>query len=109
MRHRVAADQFDSRQNANQMAVVPAANQSSVLQRRDQPQRAGAARECRRPVCRPGTAQEILEINRGLTATELQKLEGYLAHKWALTGNPPGGHPTRRCLLQSSQEEANPT
>ena len=33
-----------------------------------------------------GTINEILLFNRGLTLAERQQVEGYLAHKWGLTG-----------------------
>jgi hypothetical protein len=29
----------------------------------------------------------------GTDITDVEKAEGYLAHKWALTGILPGGHP----------------
>jgi hypothetical protein len=41
----------------------------------------------------PGSLQELLVINRALTTDERQKLEGYFAHKWALTGKLPVDHP----------------
>jgi hypothetical protein len=34
-----------------------------------------------------------LAICEEVDGTSREKLEGYLAHKWALTGNLPGGHP----------------
>lgn len=36
---------------------------------------------------------EVLVIDGLLTATEWEKLEGYLAHQWGLTANLPSGHP----------------
>ena len=36
---------------------------------------------------------EVVVINGTVSATNRQKLEGYLAHKWGLAGNLPAGHP----------------
>lgn len=36
---------------------------------------------------------EMIIINGSLTDADRQKIEGYLAHKWGLAGNLPGGHP----------------
>lgn len=36
---------------------------------------------------------EVIVLDGLLTATEWEKLEGYLAHEWGLTANLPGGHP----------------
>ena len=40
-----------------------------------------------------GDSAEVLFIRKALTTDERQKLEGYLAHKWGLEGDLPGGHP----------------
>ena len=40
-----------------------------------------------------GIVYEILIYNQALTDDVRQKVEGYLAHKWALTGNLPTSHP----------------
>jgi hypothetical protein len=40
-----------------------------------------------------GYAMEILFYNSVLTTLETQKVEGYLAWKWGLTGSLPSGHP----------------
>jgi hypothetical protein len=40
-----------------------------------------------------GYAMEILFYDSVLTTLETQKVEGYLAWKWALTGSLPSGHP----------------
>jgi len=40
-----------------------------------------------------GTINEILVFNSVLTTSERQKVEGYLAWKWGLTGSLPAGHP----------------
>lgn len=37
--------------------------------------------------------QEVMVLNRLLTADETLKLHGYLAHKWGLTALLPSGHP----------------
>jgi hypothetical protein len=36
---------------------------------------------------------EVIYTNATLSTADLQRVEGYLAHKWGLTGNLPGGHP----------------
>lgn len=40
-----------------------------------------------------GVIQEIFVIDGVLSTTNRQKLEGYIAWKWALTASLPGGHP----------------
>ncbi len=40
-----------------------------------------------------GTIYEILIYNPGLSLDRRQKIEGYLAHKWGLSGNLTAGHP----------------
>ncbi len=40
-----------------------------------------------------GSINEILLYNRGLSLTERQQVEGYLAWKWGLQGNLPATHP----------------
>lgn len=40
-----------------------------------------------------GYVYEVLLVQGTLSDTDRQKLEGYLAHKWGLTGNLPSGHP----------------
>jgi hypothetical protein len=40
-----------------------------------------------------GDIAEIVVVHEALSTGDRQKLEGYLAHKWGLTGNLPGGHP----------------
>lgn len=42
-----------------------------------------------------GWTAEIVLTNAKLGATDRQKLEGFLAHKWGLTGNLDAGHPYR--------------
>jgi len=42
--------------------------------------------------CRIG---EVLIINGAVSAANREKLEGYLAHKWGMTGSLPTGHPYR--------------
>ncbi len=39
---------------------------------------------------------EVLAFSRALPEAERQKIEGYLAHKWNLTGVLPGSHPYKR-------------
>lgn len=39
------------------------------------------------------SAQELMVLDRVLTTDEREKLHGYLAHKWNLTGLLPSGHP----------------
>lgn len=36
---------------------------------------------------------EVLVFDKRLSLTEMQKLEGYLAHRWGLAANLPAGHP----------------
>jgi len=36
---------------------------------------------------------EIVALNRAISSSERQKLEGYLAHRWGLTANLPSSHP----------------
>ena len=40
-----------------------------------------------------GFISEIVATNELLSTTDRQRLEGYLAHKWGLIANLPGGHP----------------
>jgi len=40
-----------------------------------------------------GDIAEIAVVIGGITETERDKMEGYLAHKWGLEANLPGGHP----------------
>ncbi len=40
-----------------------------------------------------GIVYEVLIYNQSLATDRRQKLEGYLAHKWGLSGNLPGNHP----------------
>jgi hypothetical protein len=40
-----------------------------------------------------GRIGEIVYIDSNLSTLDREKLEGYLAHKWGLTGSLPGGHP----------------
>ncbi len=40
-----------------------------------------------------GTMCEFLVYSNGLTTTQRQQVEGYLAKKWGLLGNLPSGHP----------------
>ena len=40
-----------------------------------------------------GDYAELLIYNRALSDAEIQKIEGYLAHKWGLTGNLDASHP----------------
>ena len=36
---------------------------------------------------------EVVILSGASDVSTIEKLEGYLAHKWGLTGNLPGGHP----------------
>jgi hypothetical protein len=40
-----------------------------------------------------GDICEVLILNTHPTATNRQRIEGYLAHKWGLTANLPSDHP----------------
>lgn len=40
-----------------------------------------------------GDYAEVILIKGAVTNDEMDKLEGYLAHKWGLEGNLPSGHP----------------
>jgi hypothetical protein len=40
-----------------------------------------------------GAFSEVLFFASNLSATDRQKVEGYLAHKWNLAGNLPADHP----------------
>lgn len=40
-----------------------------------------------------GSIAELVVVNGISSVIEVQKLEGYLAHKWGLTANLPAGHP----------------
>ena len=40
-----------------------------------------------------GVIYEVLIFNTDLTTDRRQKVEGYLAHKWALAGDLPASHP----------------
>ena len=40
-----------------------------------------------------GSIYEVIIFNTGLTTTQRQKVEGYLAHKWGLVNSLPSKHP----------------
>lgn len=40
-----------------------------------------------------GSVAELIVINGTVTTENQQNMEGYLAHKWGLAANLPGGHP----------------
>jgi hypothetical protein len=40
-----------------------------------------------------GKISEVVIVGSVLSTNDRQKLEGYMAHKWGLTGGLPGGHP----------------
>jgi hypothetical protein len=40
-----------------------------------------------------GTISEVIVATSILSAGDIEKTEGYLAHKWSMTANLPGGHP----------------
>lgn len=40
-----------------------------------------------------GLIAELVLINSVASTTDIEKAEGYLAHKWGLTGSLPSGHP----------------
>jgi hypothetical protein len=40
-----------------------------------------------------GFAGEFIVVSGTPSTTDRQKIEGYLAHKWGMTGNLPAGHP----------------
>jgi hypothetical protein len=40
-----------------------------------------------------GTISEVVVSASVLSASDIEKVEGYLAHKWGMTANLPGGHP----------------
>jgi len=40
-----------------------------------------------------GSVRDVIVAKVALTESDRQKLEGYLAHKWGLTGNLPADHP----------------
>jgi hypothetical protein len=40
-----------------------------------------------------GTISEVIEYSNAVTTTQRQQVEGYLAWKWGLQSNLPGGHP----------------
>jgi hypothetical protein len=40
-----------------------------------------------------GDMSEIILVKTSLFGGDMQKVEGYLAHKWGLTANLPSGHP----------------
>jgi len=43
--------------------------------------------------CFNGLIAEVIMISGPISTTTRQKIEGYLAHKWGLTGNLPSNHP----------------
>jgi hypothetical protein len=45
-----------------------------------------------------GKHHEIILVNTALSASDRQKLEGYLAHEWALTANLPADHPYKTAV-----------
>ncbi len=40
-----------------------------------------------------GMIYEVLVFNPGLSLDRRQKIEGYLAHKWGVSGSLDAGHP----------------
>jgi hypothetical protein len=40
-----------------------------------------------------GTISEVVVVTSILSSGDIEKVEGYLAHKWSMTANLPGGHP----------------
>ena len=49
-----------------------------------------------------GTINEIIIYNAALSTTDRQKVEAYLAQKWALTSSLPAGHPGVNSILYRS-------
>ena len=43
-----------------------------------------------------GKLGELIIYNTALTYSEITQVEGYLAHKWGLTGNLPSNHPSNK-------------
>jgi cysteine-rich repeat protein len=41
----------------------------------------------------PMVLYELIVVTKAVSAAERQQVEGYLAHKWGLSGTLPGGHP----------------
>ena len=40
-----------------------------------------------------GLVTDLIVYSSNLSTSDRQKVEGYLAHKWGLTGNLPSDHP----------------
>ena len=49
-----------------------------------------------------GDLGELVIFNNELSETEIQKIEGYLAHKWGLTSSLPISHPYKRLASVTS-------
>jgi hypothetical protein len=49
-----------------------------------------------------GTVGEVIYYTTGLTTSQRQQVEGYLAWKWGLQGNLPSDHPYKNTPLYSS-------
>lgn len=45
-----------------------------------------------------GRVSELIFTNSQLTLSDVQKIEGYLAHKWGLTANLPANHPYKTAV-----------
>jgi hypothetical protein len=48
-----------------------------------------------------GTISEVVVATSVLSAGDIEKVEGYLAHKWGMTANLPGGHPYKSVAPRS--------
>jgi hypothetical protein len=48
-----------------------------------------------------GTISEVVVVTSILSSGDIEKVEGYLAHKWGMTANLPGGHPYKSVAPRS--------
>ena len=54
-----------------------------------------------------GRLGELIIFNSALTDSEIQKVEGYLAHKWGLTGTLPASHAYKQYSTMQGPKDLN--
>ncbi|NDH01416.1 MAG: LamG domain-containing protein, partial [Opitutae bacterium] len=55
-----------------------------------------------------GDLAELIIFNNELSDTDIEKIEGYLAHKWGLTNSIPNNHPFKSVAPSSSYASDSP-
>ena len=54
-----------------------------------------------------GDLGELIIFNTALTDSEIQKIEGYLAHKWGLANSLPASHPYKQSSAMQGPKDLN--